>query len=472
MEHSLPLLSGGAHDLPDRLQAMRTTIDWSYELLEPSEQDLFRCVAVFAGGFTLEAAEAVCNRSPEAAVQPDGSASSSVLDDLTALVNKSLVQAQSGPDTGRRFRLLEPIREYALEQLRSNGPEEETRAGHAAWCLRLAETGEAELGGPDEADWMNIFDLEHANLRAALSWSIATQRWESAARICGACSDYWLRRGHCDEARQWLERVSMGSGSLSPRSRARVLLKLGMVSWAQGDYERAMVLDEAVAMFRADGEWAGVAQGLYELARVAQAQGDHSRAVACHEEALVYAQQLGDEILIGANLRSLGLCAYDQGDHERAGTLLGEALELLQAHGAWNQVGSAYNNLALVALARGDSNRATALQQHALYVWSSLGYKGGIAHCLENLAMVAVAQHHVERGAQLFAAAEALRNHIGTPGRLIDRETTQTQIDSLRDRMGKYAFAELWDAGSEMSLDEAIDLAMRSPIPTTPAKRD
>jgi predicted ATPase/transcriptional regulator with XRE-family HTH domain len=461
LERRLPLLTGGARDLPARQQTLRATLDWSHDLLTPDEQTLFRRLAVFAGGFTLEAAESVCEGTGngEQGTGRGPSPVPSVLDRLASLVDQCLLRVLD-QDDDTRFGMLETVREYGLTRLAAAGEEVAVRDRHAAWGLALAEQVAPGLMGPDQKRCLGRLTAEHDNLRAALGWAIARENGEPAARLVGTLYRFWSICGHLAEGRRWLEQALAQSEGVPPLVRARALLGVAVIAYRQRDYARAPALEEALTLFRAEGDTAGVASALGNLGMVANDQGDTARAVTLYEESLALFRAVGDRTRVGIMLLNLGLAAYDQHDYERAGTLLEESLSLSREMGASNSVAYSLNNLALVALAQGDHARAARFQTEALELWRWLGNKDGLAHCFENLAFFAAAMGEFNRAARLLGAAEALRAEIGAPGRLLDQDFNERRIAEIRERLGDAVFTTVWEAGRAMTLDDAIDYAL------------
>jgi predicted ATPase/transcriptional regulator with XRE-family HTH domain len=468
LQRRLPLLTGGAADLPERQRTLHATIAWSYELLNPDERWLFRQLTAFVGGCTLESAEAVVGqawRRPGHQTTAQPGASRDVLDALTSLVDKSLLRRLEPPDdeavtVDTRYGMLETIREYGLEQLIAAGEDAATGERHAAWCLERAERAEPELEGPDQARWLARLDTEHDNLRAALGWAIDRRDAETAQRLCGALYRFWVIRGHYAEGRRWLEQALALDMDVSPAVRAKALLVAGGIAHFQGDDEREAMLHEALALYRALGNTAGAAVAHRYLGMVARSTGDYVRAATLHKEALKLYRLIGDQRGVGMTLTNLGLTAFYQRDYERAAVLLEESLALARASGARSSVAVALTNLSLVAQAQRDYERATVLQGDALDLYRLLGDQDGLAHCFENFALIATARDEPARAARLFGAAEVLRTRIGVPGRPADRDFNQRRIVALRAQLGDAAFDAAWEEGAAMSLDDAIAYAL------------
>jgi predicted ATPase len=484
LEYRLPLLTGGAKDLPARQQTLRATIEWSHDLLSPSEQTLFRFLSVFVGGFTIEAADSVSRETRVESPEHDDSSLDSprghplpTLDSLGALIDKSLVHVIDAGDD-RRFGMLETIREFALEQLAAAGEEPELRRRHAAWCLGLAERAEPELTGLEQARWLARLDAEHGNLRAALGWAIARRDAETALRLGGALHRYWSYRGHYAEGRGWLEQALALGDKVPAAVQAKALLGTAVMTHFQDDDEQAATCDaEALALYRALGDTAGIAAAHQHLGIVALAQGDHARATTHGEEATARFRDLDDPWGLGTALNLLGLVAYAQGEHERAMSLLEEAVALERPLEDRNALAYSLNNLALVTLAQGDYGRAAALQEESLTLWQGSRNMIVLAHSLENLAMIAAARNEYARAARLLGATEALRERIGAPGRpsdrdqrdryiALDRDQRDRHIALARVQLGVDAFAAAREEGRAMSLDDALAFALdRDPQP-------
>jgi predicted ATPase len=267
LSNRLPLLTGGARDLPARQQTMRATIAWSYDLLRPAEQSLFRRLAVFAGGWTLEAAEAA---------GADGAGE--VLDRLDALLSQSLLRREVRPGGESRYTMLETIREYALERLEESGATAQARQVHATYFLALAEEAEPALRGPEQARWQQRLEQEHDNIRAVLAWTLAQANGTGGAlpiqgthsmleprvlglRLAGALERFWTWRGYDTEGRRWLETLLAGSDKAPPQVRARACTTLGTLAWVSDDYAAAEAHHaQALALYRVLDDQQGTAR--------------------------------------------------------------------------------------------------------------------------------------------------------------------------------------------------------------------
>jgi predicted ATPase len=406
------LLTGGSRTALPRHQTLRATLEWSYALLAEPEQRLFDRLAVFAGGWTLEAAEAVG--------AGDGIESADVLELLIHLVDKSLVVAQEGLRGEAWYRLLETLREYGWEGLTRSGGADATLRRHVAFFLALAERAEPELMGAEQRVWLGRLEHQHDNLRAALRWTMESGEAELGLRLAGALGWFWSFHGHYSEGRRWLEGllgVAGGGGAAAlAATRAKALSSAGHLAIYQGDYSRAAaLLEESLVMFRDLGDKGGIAGSLLRLGITARYQGDYRRAVALEEESLRLFRDLGDKYGITHTLMNLGAAATDQGDYRRATALEEESLRLSQDLG--DKLWSAYAllNLGRIAWYQGDYGRAAAVLEESLTIFRDLGDKRGMALGMEGLAAVACAQEQPERAARLFGAAQAVREAIGMP---------------------------------------------------------
>ena len=511
LERRLPLLTGGTRDAPRRLHTMRGAIAWSYDLLAPAEQALFRRLAVFAGGFTVEAAEAVAGGGGgegmplaplSAATPPERGDSHSVLDLLAVLLDHSLLRRLNAADGDLRFGMLETVREYGLEVLAATGEESLARRSHATYFLALAETAERELRGAEQPYWLARLETEHDNLRAALAWCLEQGEPVLGLRLAGALWRFWYVRGHFGEGRRWLERAltapgPAGSDREAVAARARALHGAGVLAHAQADYARATpLLEEGLALFRALGDRQGTARSLHTLGNVAACRGDYARAEALYGQSLELARELGDDAGASDAIENLGIAARDRGDLARAAALIGESLALERKLGNEQGIADALENLGITARDQGDLERAAALLEASLARYRALGDAQGIAdtldslgsvavargdhasaaslfaeslawcrtlgdglglaYCLDGFAIVAEARGRPDRAARLAGAAAALREATGA--RLPPAEAARhaRHLATVRDRLGAAPFTAAWAAGTALPLEQAI----------------
>jgi predicted ATPase len=417
LDRRLPMLTGGARNLPARQQTLRATIDWSYELLDQHEQALFRRLSVFAGGCTLELAEQVCGTaSPPEPVAGGGAGPPDVFDGLASLVDKSLLERRDGHGGESRFVMLETIREYAGERLERSGEAVRLRGAHAGAFLALAEQADAGLAGGTEESWLARLDLEQENLRAALTWTIAHGPAEVAVRLAGALWRFWFLRGHLTEGWRALERALAVGGAVSPAWRARATNAAGNVALARGEWAEARALQEqSLALHRETGNRLGVAATLVNLGNVALDLNDYERAGALYEESLALYRELGDRSGTAVALNNLGLIRREMGRRDEAIALHEESLALRRALGDRYGIAQALDNLGRVELDHGELEPATRLLREGLALFRELGNRLSTPLAIEGLATAAASGGDPARAARLWGAAESLRAALGAP---------------------------------------------------------
>jgi predicted ATPase/class 3 adenylate cyclase len=441
------LLAGGSRMALPRQQTLRAAKDWSYELLSETERAVLRWLAVFAGGWSVEAAEAVCTA--------DGTDEGAILDLLMHLVDKSLVVVEE-QDGEVRYRLLETIRQYARDKLVEAGDVVAVRDRHRAWYLALAEGAEPELWGTAQSQWLTRLEAEHDNLRAALEWSLETGAPETSLCLAGALWKFWEVRGYLSEGRRWLERALAASGAPSPAARAMACAGAGVLARHQGEYDRARaLLDEGLALCRAHDDRRGIAAALNNLGVVARRQGDFDRASALLKESLAIRRELGDDHGIASSLNNLGVLARHQGQYGSAIALLEECLALRRELGDKQGIANTLNNLGHAVRKQADLIRALALLREGLILDQELQDKAGIAFGLEGLAAVACEQGQAVQAARWFGAAELLRDAIGAPLSPVDRTEYEHSIATTRGALGDEAFAMARAAGRALLLEQA-----------------
>jgi predicted ATPase/transcriptional regulator with XRE-family HTH domain len=401
----LKLLTGGAHDLPARQQTMRATLAWSYELLSEAERCLFRRLAPFVGGCTLDAAERVCN--------VDGVLVMDTLDCLSSLIDKSLLQQKVDARGEPRFVLLRVVREYALERLIESGEAAAIRQQLASFFLTFVATAEQALTGNEQQVWLERLGVEYDNLRTVLEWSTTEGNEEIGLRIAGALWRFWQIRGYYHEAHRWLAGLLSKSADWTP-ARAKALDAAGFFVAKQGDYGSARLChEESLAIGRQFSDQHAIARALHSLGNIAFDQGDYSAAYALFEESLLIRRTLADKPGMAASLNSLGIIAYEQGDYPRAGELYGESLLLKRELGDQQGIAASLNNLGNVAMSQGDHDAARRLHQESLALKRGVGDQQGIATSLNNLARIAIEQCDYPTARALFTESLALHDAIG-----------------------------------------------------------
>ncbi len=459
LDTRLHILSGGPSHLPERQRTLRGALDWSYNLLTPGEQDLFGRLAVFAGGCTLEAAEAVC-ATPGPSPIP-------VLDGLVSLINNNLarVKVDNEGDGETRVGMLETLREYGLERLEATGETAAVRGRHAAYYLALVEAAEPELMGAEQERWLGRLEAEHDNLRAALGWAgePAGAGDEMALQFAGALWRFWWIRGHLAEGRRWMEGL-LGRGGGSAAVRARALNGAGNLAWGQGDYAQATAwYEESLDFWRQVGDAAGIARALNNLGMVLHERGDLGGAQARYEESLALHRQRHDPDLwsIAATLNNLGRAVHEQGDRARARALFAESLALKREIGDSTGTAATLGNLADVASGDGDDERAATLYRDSVVLYQELGDLGGIASGCEGIAHMAAQVESAAvdplRAVRLLAAANALRTAIDLPLPPAEHSHYYGQnLTTLRQALGDSAFEEAWAVGQALAVKQVV----------------
>ncbi len=406
------LLRGGSRTAPPRHQTLRATMDWSHELLSESERVLLRQLAVFAGGWVLEAAEAI--------YAEEGAAGDyEVLDLLSQLVDKSLVVCEE-QDGEFRYRVLETVRQYGLERLGESGEAESVRGRHRDWCLRLAEQAEPELRGAKHKVWLGRLEREHDNLRAALEWSLQRGNADIALRLAGALWWLWFVHGHWREGRQWLDRALAGSravGEADTAARAKAIYAAAALAWRQWDHARAAALaQDSLALCRNLGDRLGIATSLTILGQVALRQGNFERAHSAFVESHALYQEIGDTWGIAATLLALGFAADARNDSAGACALYEESARLFRELGEKWGLAMALRQLGQNAIVSGDYTRATALLEESLMLCQELGDTAGIAYAQNPLGIAARAQRDYARAESLHLASLNLYRQLGDEG--------------------------------------------------------
>ena len=455
LERRLPLLTGGARDAPERQRTLRTTIAWSHDLLTPAEQVLFRRLAVFAGGFTLEAAEGVAGDGED------------VLDRLSSLVEKHLLRAEDETDCEPRFGMLETIREFGIEQVDASPDGERIRERHAAWFLAFAEQLRPRIDSHEGKAVLDRLDAEHPNLRAAFTWAIERGNAAVAVRFGAALWKFWYVRGHLAEAERWLERSFALPGPTPAGERAEALYGAGWFAHFRGDSALAEAHgEEALALAREAGDPLRTAMALALIGGMAHHRGDLARARILTEEALAHARASGNAHFVAMYAQGLAGMATDQGDYTRATELFEEALTIWRGRGDPWAVGIALLPLGRLAQAQGDVARAAATYQEALTLFAEHGDRGKIADCVDRLARLAALGGEPARAVRLFGAAEGLAEAAGFRLPTHDPAGFERAVEAARAAVGEESFAAAWAAGRAMSLEEVVaEAGAEIPLP-------
>src|SRR5215204_5752953 len=513
LEGSLELLTRGDRTAAARQRTIRQTLDWSYELLSEPERKVLRRLSVFAGGWTLEASEVV--------VSDESMGQSEVLELLSGLVEKSLAIAELTAESGGvRYRLLDSIRQYALEKLEQSGELEDVKRAHAGYFLALAEEAEPELIGPRETEWFERLEEEIDNLRAALSWASEHGEAELGLRLAGSLMSFWLTEGHYGEGRGWVEGALTQEGPTSALARAKALGAASLLATRQGNqvrakeaaeeglrlskeagiehsrepffpggipatffpnlmatvamnegvHERARALgEEGLALGRQADAAQGIVWSLLTLAIAATLRADYEQAERIYAEGLSLSRELDSAYWRFLYFENWGWTALLQGDPERATVLIEEAVELARERrrGFMGLLSRPLDNLGWAALLGGELGRAKAQFGENLALSKALGDKRTLLMSLEGLACVAGAEGEAIRAARLFGAAEALMEAIRYSLVPQERAVLEPYRASVRSRLGEAAWEEALAAGGAIALDETIGYALSEEEPST-----
>jgi predicted ATPase/class 3 adenylate cyclase len=441
LARSLPVLTGGARDAPERQQTLRATIAWSYELLEEPLQGAFRRLAVFAGSFSIEAAEVVTGTD---------------LDRIAALVDWSLLK----PLGEGRFLLLETIREYAGELFALSEEYTEVRERHLAFFLDLVERAEPELTGPDQARWYERLTLERDNVREALTYACERLDGERALMLAGTIWRFWWNRGDIAEGSHWYERALAIGQDASPTARARGVFGMAHMIEARGDVEQARVrFGEAAALLRQIGETRWLILALTHLASAHHELGDEPRARAMNDEALELARESGDirgAAIVRANI---GGNLFLEGDDEAAAAVIRDALEGMRSVGDIFGVAACLGTLGWIALRSGDLGAASAELRESLQLSLSIGDAHSMAGTLVPAAAAVLALGDPGVAARLVGAIEAACRAHGFGLDPPDRQLMDDTALAAREALGN-GFEGASTAGAELDLPDAVRVAV------------
>jgi predicted ATPase len=491
LESCLNLLTGGARDLPTRQQTLRGTVDWSYGLLNPAEQTLFRRLSVFTGGCTLEAVEAICDTQGDLGLD--------LLDGMASMVDKSLVQ-QVEPAGETRFMMLSTIREYALERLAASDDVAATRRSHAAYYLVLAEEGASEAA--THAEWLDRFEIEHDNFRAALEYLIKIGDADWGLRLGTALFRFWETREYLTEGRNRIARLlALEGAGARPKLRARLLFAAAVLAGEQGDYTPAQQLFEesletclelndnrgvavalnalavnardrgelatssflferCVAIWREAGDPADIARALSNLANVTKLQGELAHASALYDECLAIFRKVGDVAGIAWTLNYQGDVARERNDLTAARSFYEQGLAAFSlSRDGWG-IACALSDLASLSWDQGDNDEARRLYGESIQMFQNLGHQRGIARVLECLAANASAQSNAAQSLRFAGAAAALRERLGAPLAPAEQHKLEKVLEFARRTVGNDVGMTAWMGGWAMPVQQAIQEAL------------
>ncbi|HET9909359.1 MAG TPA: BTAD domain-containing putative transcriptional regulator [Anaerolineales bacterium] len=447
------LLTRGSRTALPRQQTLRALIDWSYDLLSENERVLFRRLAVFAGGFTLDAAGAICGA--------DNFKESELLDCLSGLVEKSLIIVEKQRHE-KRYDVLETIRQYAADRLLDSREEERIRANHRDYFLAMAEQAEPRgLWGAVEITWLNRFELEAGNLRAALEWSMQHGEAEEKLHFAWLIVWYWYVRAQFSEGRRWLEQALTTSNGASASTRALALMGLGNLVEQQGEYARAAeLLEEALRLFHELKNSWRAAWTLQHIGLVALFLSDYHRATSAFTESLTLFRERQDKGGIATLLMYLGITACYKGENEGALALLEESLPMLRELGDEVGIARALHGLGLLAQQKGDFDNAASMYAEGLMLAQQRGARAEVADYLRGFADLACAQNKFERAARLFGAEATLREAIGYPVPSIEAPVHEQNLSTVRALLGEEKFSQAWAEGHVMEWTQASEYAL------------
>ncbi|HUO35127.1 MAG TPA: protein kinase [Candidatus Acidoferrum sp.] len=491
----LQMLTGGARDLPQRQQTLRAAIDWSYDLLTPAEQTLFRRLSVFVGGCTLEGAEAVCDTKGDLGID--------LLDGICSMVDKSLIQQLEQPNGEFRFVMLETIREYAREKLAASGEEATARRAHAAYFLVLAEEVAVEESDAKKPEWLDRFKLDHDNFRAAIACLIEARDADWGLRLGGALFRFWEQGEYFAEGSDSLTKLLQIQGANVPtKALARAIFGAGVLAGEQRDFPAAeaymhqslaisrqlndpqgvavslnalavlsrehgnipashTLFEESLAQWREIGDRMAVARSLSNLANILRMEGDFSRSVALHQESLLIFQELGDRMGVAWSHNYQGDVARETGNSDAAQKLYEQGLSIfLEIADPWGTART-LSDLGTLARERGDCAAACSYFRESLTIFRDLEHNRGVARLLECFACLAAVQHQPQRALRLAGAAAALRQNIGTPLMATEQAQLEAVLDSARQALPDSSSGAAWLEGWGMPLEKAIDEVLR-----------
>jgi predicted ATPase/DNA-binding SARP family transcriptional activator len=436
--HRLELLTAGARDAPERHKTLRATLAWSHTLLTDTERELFARLAVFAGSFSLDAAEEIC---------------AAQLDTLASLVDKNLLRETVG---GRLF-MLETIKEYACERFEAAGEESEVRGRHAEYFLVFAERAGAELRSESQGRWFGRLQEEHANLRAALTWLHEAGRGQDQLRLATAIFEFWSARAP-KEGLAWLEAGLAADREASASLRSNALSRAAFIAVQQRDEHDARAMGEqAITLAEEAGDLEALADALHAAGVVATFDDDYERAEGDYRRALATARRLGDELRAAWEIGNLAELALMRGEHRRASSLSRRSTRLLERCGDRKNFAIGLFNAGLAALALGDVTEATAQLIRSLELFDELGDQVGAVLCLEGFAGIASVEGQADRAARLLGAGEALREEHGLVLGVAERQLHERTLREVK----LAGSAELIADGRAVTLEQAVGYALR-----------
>jgi len=452
LEDRFRLLTKGLRTALPHQQTLRAMIDWSHDLLSEQERAVLRRLSIFAGGWTLEAAESICCGSYIESWE--------VLDLLGNLVDKSLVTCNCNSEIPRYF-MLETLRQYSKEKLDLNSETGITQKNHGEFFLNLAETAEPQLTGNEQAKWYVVLELEHRNLQAAIEWSIISNNPEIAQRLCGALGRFWWVGGYMTEGRKWLKSALENREGVTKSTQAKALRWAGGLAWPQGDLVAAKIaFDECMILYRELEDIAGMANVLGNLGTVAQNQGDYTGAWDMFSQSLDLLRELGNKWGIANALNNLGNVAQEQGDIEKAQGLQEESLALREELDDLRGMGIALNNLGSIALEQNNLETARSYFSRSLGINFKISARMMLAYNLSGLAQVLADEEQLIPAAQLQGATTNLLEEMGASLESYEQGLYQKTAARLKKSMGDGSYLKAFETGKALPFEEIIDSAL------------
>ena len=447
LNNRLSLLTGGPVDLPLRQQAIRETVAWSHGLLSEPERVLFRRLALFSGGWTLASAEVVCD-TPEALVV------------ISGLIDQSLVRL-IGQGVEARYDMLDVIHEYGAERLEEAVETESTAQRHAAYYLELAEQAEARLVGARQEEWFRRLDAERGNLRRAIAWALEQTDDVVALRFTVALWRYWRYTGEFAEGRRWSEAALVMRGAGHPSLRAKALWATAFLVYPQGDYGRmAELAPECLDMARQGGDPMDLRNALTVVGQLAMCEGRYTDAMEPLRESLDICRRLGVSWQLGTSHLNLGNALLHSGHVAEAERIYRDGLKVYMELGDATFAARITNAIAHAALAEDDVDRADKLVRDALTGFARQHERIGVGEALDTLAAVAAARGDSERAARLDGASEGIHETIASRPAPFERAISGRFIKAAQTALGADRWQSAWDAGHDLTLEEAIDYAL------------
>jgi predicted ATPase/DNA-binding CsgD family transcriptional regulator len=456
LSNRFELLTGGSRNALPRQQTLRTTLDWSYELLTGSEQSLFRCLSVFADCFSLEEAEQVARSSLQI------SESFNFLDLLVQLVNKSLIEVEIEPqvsESGTRYHMLEIIREYAREKLVTAGETVAVHTSYLNYYLGFVKEAEPRLYNQEQSTWSDQLEAEYDNLRAAIEWSLGNKDVELVAQLVMSLSRFWQLRGYFSEAAMWLDRILALPG-IADHTHAQLLLIRGHIAEAQGTYEQAIAFVEAgLAIFRTQGNISGIAQGKAIMGIIRVLQGERAKGIKLLEESRKTFQESGDEWQTARALLFIADSYNRMGNNKKAALLCQECLSLFNKMGDPWGIAFASGIAGEIARQQGDLQQAKEYFRNNLVFHWQHGQKGEIPYPLETLALIAISEKDYVRAVRLWGAAEVFREKANAPLPPAYQSDYHKYLTLAHEKLGEKAYIAALLQGRELLPAAVIDLA-------------